>query len=80
MRLTTWTTARPAARLEGFKEGLADVGVKFQRDSCWNADEFGLSYATEEYRIPRSARIYEELVVNRKADAIIAHNDFWPRR
>ena len=64
-------------RLEGFKEGLADVGVKFQRESCWNADEFGLSYATEEYRIPRSARIYEELVVNRKADAIIAHNDFW---
>ena len=64
-------------RLEGFKKGLADVGIKFLRESCWNADEFGQSYATEEYRIPRSARIYEELVVNRKADAIIAHNDFW---
>lgn len=79
MRLTTWTT--PArGRLEGFKEGLADVGVKFQRESCWNADEFGLSYATEEYRIPRSARIYEELVVNRKADAISPTTTSGPRR
>ncbi|MBS1370559.1 MAG: LacI family DNA-binding transcriptional regulator [Lentisphaeria bacterium] len=64
-------------RLEGFRRGLADVGLKFHKEHCWNADEFGLSYATEEYRIPRSARIYEDLVVNGRADAIIANNDFW---
>ena len=84
--LAVMSLSRPTHldRQSGFQAELASHGREFESDLVFNGEPFGLAYArydrsTNRWNFPTEMMdlVIDKLVVDQKADAIVAHDDFW---
>lgn len=72
------------ARLHGYRQELKASGVPFDEQLLFSGDKYGRVFAvhnertlTWDYPTDVIDRCVEELVIGAKADAVVAHDDFW---